>query len=70
MSTFVWSPYRKGDAPLASLRGILYPRMVEAATVVFGRYVGTEAGRDGRTCLENWLKTYCLDYRLHNDNGT
>ena len=44
--------------------------MVEAATVVFGRYVGTEAGRDGRTCLENWLKTYCLDYRLHNDNGT
>ena len=43
--------------------------MVEAATVVFGRYVGTEVGRDGRKCLENWLKAYCLDYRLHNQNG-
>ena len=42
---------------------------VEAATVVFGRYRGTN-GRDGRTCLEAWLKKYCLDYRLRNDSGT
>ena len=42
---------------------------VEAATVVFGRYRGTN-GRDGRTCLEAWLKKYCLDYRMRNDSGT
>ena len=41
---------------------------VEAATVVFGRYVGTN-GRDGRACLQDWLKKYCLDYRLRSDNG-
>ena len=41
---------------------------VEAATVVFGRYVGTD-GRDGRACLQDWVKKYCLDYRLRNHNG-
>ena len=42
---------------------------VEAATVVFGKFKGTD-GRDGRALLENFLKKYCLDYRLRSDNGT
>ena len=41
---------------------------VEAATVVFGRYVGTD-GRDGRACLQDWVKKYRLDYRLRSNNG-
>jgi hypothetical protein len=42
---------------------------VEAAKVVFGLFKGRD-GKDGRVCLEQWLKKYCRDYRLRNDNGT
>ena len=41
---------------------------VEAATVVFGQLRGHD-GKDGRVCLEQWLKKFCLDYRLRSDNG-
>ena len=39
---------------------------VEAATVVFGQFRGHD-GKDGRVCLAQWLKKYCLDYRLRAD---
>ena len=41
---------------------------VEAASVVFGQFRGGD-GKDGRICLEQWLKKFCLDYRLRSDNG-
>ena len=45
--------------------------MVEAATVVIGRWEGGDAGgRDARLLLQDWLKKHCLDYRLRTDGGT
>ena len=42
---------------------------VEAATVVFGQYKPGD-GKDGRVCLEQWLKKFCRDYRIRSDNGS